>query len=354
MIAPWVLRNYHLSHSPFGTAGYAVFENISPYFPEYHLQRSLNPDLSRIGFDALWGKFLANSGIILADELPRLGGSWIGAFFLVGLLLPFKNPSLDRLRYFVLLCLPVLIVAQALGRTQLSEDSPVINTENLLVLLAPIVIVYGASLFFILLNQLELPLRQLRYLIIGVFCVLVGLPMLLTFFTILNPFFPRASALAYPPYYPPLIQKISSWMHEDELVASDIPWAVAWYGERPGLWLTLTTHPDFFTFYDYNKPIKAVYLTPVTMDERFLAQWVRDGEYGWGNFALGVFLKMELPPYFPLKQSPDGFPKDQIFLTDYERWLDAFGGAAPIAAPPGSVTPTPSAPGTPGTPAPNK
>jgi hypothetical protein len=116
------------------------------------------------------------------------------------------------------------------------------------------------------------------------------------------------------------------------------------------LWLTLNTHPDFFTFYDYNKPIKAVYITPVTMDNRFLSQWVRDGEYGWGNFALGVYLKTELPPYFPLKEAPAGFPRDQIFLTDYERWNEPGAGEnAPIAPPPGSVTPTPSAPGKPGT-----
>ena len=44
--------------------------------------------------------------------------------FLVGLMLGFRNPATRRLRYFVLLSLCVLIVVQALGRTQLSDDSP--------------------------------------------------------------------------------------------------------------------------------------------------------------------------------------------------------------------------------------
>jgi len=55
-----------------------------------------------------------------------------------------------------------LIVVQALGRTALSDDSPDINSENLLVLLAPLVIVYGTSLFFLLLEQVALPFLQLR------------------------------------------------------------------------------------------------------------------------------------------------------------------------------------------------
>ena len=91
----------------------------------------------------------------MTSELPKLGGSWITAFFLVGLLVGFRNPAVTRLRYFLLGCVVVLVLAQALGRTQLSEESPEINSENLLVLLAPLVLVYGVSLFYLLLDQMR-------------------------------------------------------------------------------------------------------------------------------------------------------------------------------------------------------
>jgi len=101
---------------------------------------------------------------------------------------------------------------------------------------------------------------------------------------------------------------------------SDIPWAVAWYGNRQCIWLTLNAQADFFSVYDYQKPVKAVYLTPVTMDARFLSQWIRADEHSWGSFALESMLKRELPPYFPLRRAPAGFLPEQLFITDVDRW----------------------------------
>ena len=162
-----------------------------------------------------------------------MGGSWIGAFFRVGLLVGFRNPTLNRLRYFLLLCLLVLVVAQALGHTQLSEDTPVINSENLLVLLAPIVIMFGVSFFFTLLDQMDLPVRQLRYLVIGVFCALICAP---AFFSLISS---RTLVSANPPYHVPIIQKTAGWMKENELMMSDIPWAVAVWCSVRRAWLIL-------------------------------------------------------------------------------------------------------------------
>lgn len=314
VVSPWLARNYRVSHTFFGTAGYAVYENTS-YFPEHRLERSLDPDMSRVRYNHVFYKFLSNTRTILQEDLPRLGGSWISALFLVGLLVNFRNPSLNRLRYFLLLCLPVLIAAQAIGRTQLSDDSPVINTENLLVLLAPPVIMFGVGFFFILLDELDLPILELRYLVLGVFCFIICLP------TVLSLVSPRIKAVSYPPYYPPLIQRTANWMKPDELMMSDIPWAVAWYGQRQCLWLTLNAQNDFFAVYDYKKPISAIYLTPVTMDSKFLSQWVRTSEYSWGSFAIESLLKGGVPPHFPLKKAPAGFLPEQLFLTDTERWV---------------------------------
>ena len=105
------------------------------------------------------------------------------------------------MRYFLLMCLGVFIVVQSLGRTQLSEESPEINSENLLVLLAPLVFIFGASFFFTLLEQMKLPVLQLRYAAIVLFAGLCCLP--LDFHAAVA----KTVPVAYPPYYPPEIQQ---------------------------------------------------------------------------------------------------------------------------------------------------
>jgi hypothetical protein len=321
VMAPWIGRNYAVSGKPFGTASYAVVETT--IYPENSLQRSLEPALGHFFPRALGFKLSANLRQIVTSELPKLGGSWVTAFFLVGLLVGFRNPALTRLRYFLLGCALVLTLAQALGRTQLSEESPEINSENLLVLLVPLVLVYGVSLFYLLLDQMPLPSVQLRYVVIGIFSLVACLPLLFVFVC------PKTYPVAYPPYYPPAIQTLSGWLKADELAMSDIPWAVAWYGQRQCVWLTLkcmpdakdpNTHEDFLAINDYQKPINALYLTPQTMDMRFLSQGIGAGEQSWGSFAVEAVVKRKVPDFFPLRQSPTGWFSDQLVLTDWQRW----------------------------------
>jgi 4-amino-4-deoxy-L-arabinose transferase-like glycosyltransferase len=316
VLAPWVFRNYRLSHTAFGTAQYAIYETIEP-FSEHRLERSLKPDLSQVRYNHIWFKFLGNFRLELTDDLPRIGGNWISAFFLVGLLISFKNPGLSRLRYFLLFALLAFMVTQALCRTQLSEDSPILNSENLLAILAPMVIIFGVSLFFTLLELIHFPIPQLRLFAIGGFCVVLCLPMILTFVS------PRVNAISYPPYYPPYIQKICSWMKPDELMMSDIPAAMAWYGNRQCLWLSLNTDEEFSTIYDYKKPICIVYLTQQTTDSRFLTEWVHSDPYSWGNLYLQKVIQKKLPANFPLKEMPSGFLPDQFVLADRDRWSAA-------------------------------
>ncbi|HTL54981.1 MAG TPA: glycosyltransferase family 39 protein [Candidatus Limnocylindrales bacterium] len=318
VLAPWCMRNYSICGMPFGTASYAVVEN-SAAFPEYRLERSLDPDFSPINFVTLVRrKLVGNTRQIIANDLPKMAGTWVSGFFLAGLLIGFKNPTVRRLRYFLITSLLVLSVAQALGRTQLWDDSPEINCENLLVLLAPLVVVYGSSLFFLLLDQMALPFLQLRYAIIGLFITVLGLPLLLVFLP------PRINPLSYPPYYPPAIQQIAGWTKPEELMMSDIPWAVAWYGQAQCVWLTLNCQSAFLSINDYEKPIQALYLSRVSLDGRFLSQWVRTGDKSWGEFILNCLFRKAQgkpgpPPGFPLQNWQPGWP-DQFLLTFREHW----------------------------------
>jgi hypothetical protein len=315
ILTPWIARNEMVSGTAFGTAGYAVVEGTF-VFPRFQLERSTHPELSQ----ALWltpylQKLLGNArGILTADLLKTF--SWAGVLFFAGLFLNFRSLGARRVRYFLLTCLGVFIVVQALGRTQLSEMSPEVNSENLLVLLVPLISIFGASFFFTLLHQMVLPLRELRYAIVGLFVGLCCLPLIFALWF-------KASPVAYPPYYPPEIQQTAGWMKPDELMMSDVPWAVAWYGDRQCVWLTLDAQSEFFAVNDYLKSVQALYLTPETMDGKFVSDWVQSHQFSWGSFIIQAVIQNKIPPEFPLHNAPTGFLPDRLFLTDRERWKTA-------------------------------
>lgn len=322
VITPWLWRNIAVSGTPFGVAGYALVDGTFG-LPEYRLQRTLTPDFSSVNLMSLIYKLSGNVRQILQEGLPRLGGSWVGALFLTGLLLSFRSLALRRLRYFVLAALFVLVIVQALGKTQLSVDSPDFNSENLIVLFVPLVFIYGAGLFFQLLEQMNLKMRELRYLVIGLFAIIVNLPIA---FALLSP---SVRPINYPPYYPPAIQEVAGYLKPSELMMSDIPWAVAWYGHRQAVWVTANADSEYYAIHDYLKPIRMLYLTPLTTDSRILSQWVRAGNKSWPTFILEFLFRGRVPEKFPLQYARSGFFPEQLVLCDYKRWADD--AAAPTA-----------------------
>ena len=106
-LTPWLIRNYHLSHTLFGTAGYAVYETTPyPQFQGHLLERSLKPDFTDVRLIGFRWKLVKNARTLLLEDLPALGGTWLTAFFLVGLLVAYRNEALKRLRWFLIFCLP--------------------------------------------------------------------------------------------------------------------------------------------------------------------------------------------------------------------------------------------------------
>jgi 4-amino-4-deoxy-L-arabinose transferase-like glycosyltransferase len=316
LMTPWIIRNEIVSGTPFGTAGYAIMEGTF-LFPHFRLERSIHPDLTH----ALWltpylQKLVAGGRDILENGLSKIGGSWASMFFLAGLLLQFRGIAIRRMRYFLLMCLGIFIVVQSLGQTYLSTESPDVNSENLLVLLAPMIFIYGVSLFFTLLDQMTLPALQLRYVVMTFFAVICCLPMIFA----LAPF--RNSPIAYPPYYPPEIQQTAGWLMPNELEMSDVPWAVAWYGNRQCVWLTLDAQSEFFAINDEIKNVRTLYLTPETMDGKFLSDWIIPHDFSWGSFIIQAVTQNQLPPNFPLHYAPPKikFLPERMFLADSELW----------------------------------
>ena len=181
VMAPWIARNLALSHTCFGSNGFALVET-TPHLSDDLLERSLQPAaaLSHVTPQDVLNKFFLNEGEILRNSLPRLGGNWVSAFFLCGLLLPFRNPALKRFRLFLLVSLVLMAVVQGACQTHLSSDSPEINSENLLVVLSPLVFVFGAGVFFTLMDPIVPAIPKLRRGVSALFALVVCAPLLVT------------------------------------------------------------------------------------------------------------------------------------------------------------------------------
>jgi 4-amino-4-deoxy-L-arabinose transferase-like glycosyltransferase len=326
VLTPWLVRNYNLSGTPFGTAGYAIYQDTQ-YLKgnklERYMSRELELTLAKVEVDQFFKKLMINVADIVRHDLLNLANNWSSAFFLVGLLVPFLNPGLNRLRAFLLLALGTLLLTQALGKGYLSADTPEINSENLLIIAAPLVFVFGVAMFLLLLDQINLPFPPTRTLVTSGFGLLVCAPLA---FALLPP---KTFPIAYPPYWPPLVQDVASYMKPDELMMSDMPWAVAWYGNRKCLWATLDAptdlknikQSDFFDIFDYQKPIQGILLTRLTTDAKWFSQMIQGQDYAWGKFMLECLLRTNVPAGFPLKYSPPGFLQEGLlFLSDYNRW----------------------------------
>ncbi len=348
-ISPWLVRNWQVSGNPFGIAPYSIVQETAT-FSENWLDRVIEPDVSKVSTDEVLRKFFIGATRMVREELPQLGGSWLTAFFLVGFLVPFIDVARSRLRWFALGSLACVAFAQILSRTHLSVDTPQINSENLIILLSPLVFMFGMALVALLVFSLDVTMEIWRTVILGVIVAILWLPLALAF----GP--PRNSAIVYPPYYPPTIQNVAQWFEPSELIMTDMPWAVAWYGNRQAILLSPSPDKDYLDISDWHKTVNGLYLTRITLDQRFLSGWVLNARK-WGRFIIEILTRGEVPKGFPLRRAPSfmtTFP-DHVLLSDKNRWqeslpiappkgLDPRESAKPSAEPPLTLPTTPRAP----------
>lgn len=312
LVSPWLMRNYQLSGRFFGMASYAHFHETNPY-KDNLLEQTLDlTKIEEVSLRKMIRKYLLNMASIVEDQIPKMGDSWMASLFLVGLLVPFANRSLNRLRIFVVLGILCLASVQALGRSYLSDHSLKINSENHILLFLPFVYLFGAGLFFLLRDQLALNFANAHFYVSLFVVILACLPLI---FRLLPP---RTNPIVYPPYFPPRIQHFGKWFKENELMMSDMPWAMGWYADRQCLWLTHNLD-DFYDISDFQKPIKGLYLTNITSDRRFASDVVENDKWTWGHFYMKL-LRADLPEAFSLHHIENAYLPQQILLTDWPRW----------------------------------
>ena len=107
-------------------------------------------------------------------------------------------------------------------------------------------------------------------------------------------------------------------MKENEITASDMPWAIAWYADRRSLLVpesikTLTDLGD----YVFNAPVAGLYLTPISGSDNKYRDIIRGDYREWA----GVIEQTNDLSKYPFKWGTLalGFDKECEFLSDRDR-----------------------------------
>ncbi len=301
LLTPWIVRNITVSGHPFGLAIYPMGQE--------DLMRTMNPDFSNL-FYGFRQKFRLGVVDQLANLFGYLGLNMAAGAFFLALFHPFKRPETARFRW----CILAMWVAALMGMAAYGPVLGLVATDQLHSIFIPVMTFFGLAFLLVLWNRLGFQAGIARLFFTASIVIVCAIPMLLTLFAA------QGRSLHWPPYVPPYIGILGEWYQPDEALCSDMPWAVAWYAQRRCLLLpdSPKTMVDISDYEIIGRPIRGLYLTPVSGDVPFLSG-IASGPYSkWGAFILRMPQQMG---GFPLKTYVTLPIEGQTVLySDYDRW----------------------------------
>ena len=168
-------------------------------------------------------------------------------------------------------------------------------------------------------SRIGINVRLVRFGFLAAIFLISGTPFLIQFIELNSR--PKGR-VQWPPYVPPFISILREWTTEKEVIASDMPWAVAWYADRKSLWAP-STIKNFTDLNDYNQlngQIVGLYLTPITGNMSFVEQIVQGEWKEWAPFIMRQVTGQSLKD-FPLKAlTPLPIDNQCIYYSDRDRW----------------------------------
>ena len=316
--APWIIRNYRVSGSAFGVARYALYDGLGGS-TAYHMRSTSDAVFETVQLYFFRTKLQA--GIVSSVENVGSGlGNFIALGFFLCLLHVFRRPEVNAMRWGVLTIWIFAVVGMALIGTGATGDP--VGPNQLQVLFLPIMLGFGLAYVLVLFSRREGNAGLLpRVVLFTILSLVSALPLI---FTLL----PRNVPPVQTSYLQPAINVLNGWTSEHEVIASDMPWGVAWYADRKSLWLP-AKFKDLLGMSDNAKlpgTLSGVFLTPISRNESFYNGIYR-GEYADvedKNPNIGypplIFGRRDLP-LFPFQQGYSILGDlSYTFYTDRVRW----------------------------------
>ncbi len=308
LYAPWLIRNYLVAGNPAGVAFYSLFDHVG--LSDAGHMRQMKLDFAGMSLGAWRNKLTGN----LSDQLGRIfqlfGWSVAALFFFAALLHPFRRRPTAVARWLVLaLWAGAVLGMMVYGLTE--EQGFAANQLHLLFI--PIMTCFGLAFLLVQWSRLDFQSRLARLGFLSLIFLLCGWPMISSL--LLSG--PQPS-LRWPPYVPPYVAVLNDWMKPEEITATDMPWAVAWYADRRAVWLpeTIRAYTELSDYKTLGGPINAIYLTSISGGGNTLRDILR-GEYK--DWAPLIMRSVDLQK-FPLKYATLlGFENEAVLFSDVER-----------------------------------
>lgn len=302
-LSPWLIHNILVCHNPFGLTIYLALAGAG--VTESEVMRGVNTGL------ALGGGMATKFKVSLMDQGAHLweylGLNLAAVFFLPAILHAFRSPLASLWRWIMLLMWFGMTIGMALFGVK-----GAISGNQLHILFLPIFVIYGTAFLLVLWNRLNISLPAFRLLFLSAVFLISGTPMILTLLA------GQPARIQWPPYVPPFIGVLSKWFQPQEVLCSDMPWAVAWYANRKCLLLPETLHA-FNEISDYNtlgSPLVGLYLTPISGRQEFV-DLVKGPYKEWGPVIMRT---VNLEDFLLKSFTPLPIDGECILYADSDRW----------------------------------
>ncbi len=310
---PWLIRNYIICGQPGGVAIYAILDGMR--HSEAGWMRLVGLNTEGIGPGYLRNKIAGNLITQQGNLFRYLGWNVVAMAFFGSLLHAFRRSQTAAMRWLLLsMWLGAVLGMATYG---LSEEQG-FTANQLHLLFIPLMTCYGLGFLLVLWNRLEIDVHIARLGFLTLLFLLCAWPMI----TNMTPLTPAKASVRWPPYVPPYIGVLNRWMKPDEITASDMPWAIAWYADRPAVWLpeSLSVFTDMNDYRAFGAPLNGLYLTPISGSQNTLEDILK-GEYK--NWATVILRSIDLKK-FPLKWATLlGLENECVFFSDHNRQTDA-------------------------------
>jgi hypothetical protein len=302
MTVPWFFHWYRACGNPLGSNMTLGLLGEGEYTGNQVYLRTVIPGYDQL-FSYAGAKEYAGFLWYFQHGWNLLGSNPMVLLFAVSILHEFRRRRVQAFRWLVVGCAFCMIAINSLAYDQ---PEPV-SAWNTLAILLPSMIIIGSAFFFVMLDRMATQLPFFNATIIVATLLLTIAPMLLVFTTANYAYY------NYPPYIPPYISYVTRVSPLNEWMVSDIPWATAWYGDRPSLWLP-DTILEFNHLHDDICSSSLMLITPETLSKPMLN--LTSGEQKeWLPLIQGT-----IPDTFPLRaytKLPAGGP-EYILLSRQE------------------------------------
>ena len=337
-LAAWGVRNQTLCGDVFGSAK-GTLQSALVYASDSWLLRDFSGNSPPAAADFLVRKLMINFTAQVEDFYAHCGALLPAALFFIALFHPFRRAEVRAFGW----SLGVIWLFAAAGMSLTGLPLKEKDANQIHSLFIPAMAAFGFAFLAVLWGRLGINHARggwwSRHGLAAAAFTVSALPMITSLPAELTLGFGNKGGLAHwPPYMPRQIHKVAAFTKPDEIILTDMPWAVAWYADRPAVWLPME-RKQFDEMRalagKQNVAVAGFLMTPESLRADRAAE-VFSGEYReWARlafrgivagFGLDTMAQGDFPyrEFIPLAGQPGNeagrFVAEMAFMSDRKRW----------------------------------